>query len=94
MTDYYVAMQCPSKIAFASICCALYYMDLVSTIDRHVTIRFLEVMTGLNFDDQDLQQILKTMFNLMREHPRGSAAELDESVSSQDSVKCIIRLNV
>lgn len=73
--SYHVAMQSPSKIAFASMCCSLHYIDGLAIIDD------LQAMTGFNFDDQELQQILKTMLVLMQEHSHGS----DQSVSTQDS---------
>jgi hypothetical protein len=80
MTNYYVAMQCPSEIAFTSICCALYHVNSESRIDGLAIMQYLKVLTGLNPADQELQQLLETMFTLMHEH-----YNTDESVSSHHS---------
>ncbi|KAL3773546.1 hypothetical protein ACHAWO_012422 [Cyclotella atomus] len=63
MTNYFVAMHCPSKIAFTSICCALRHVNSLPAIDGLAIRKYLEVMTGLdlNCDDQELQLLLQTM---------------------------------
>jgi hypothetical protein len=84
MANYFVAMQCPSKIAFTSICCALRHVNSLPAIDGLAIRKYLEVMTGLdlNCDDQELQLLLQTMFTLMHEHSGGPS---EESISSHGS---------
>ncbi|KAL3783396.1 hypothetical protein ACHAWO_012867 [Cyclotella atomus] len=88
MTNYYVAMQCPSKIAFTSICCALHHVYSVQQSTAVAIMQYLQVLTGLNPADQELQQLLETMFTLMQDHSRRSLAashNTDESVSPHNS---------
>jgi hypothetical protein len=65
ITSYFVALHCPSTIAYASISCALQYMDAVSPVDGVSILQYLNMIPGAT-DGSRLQMLVRTMLSLVR----------------------------
>lgn len=88
VTRYSVALQDPSEIAFASVCCVLQYLEAISMIDSSSVLNYLRTFLGLELRDESQRMLFKTMVCLMREF-RTFRVD-DESFSTHDSPNCII----
>jgi hypothetical protein len=62
VTRYSVALQLPSEVAFTAICCALEYAEFDSTME---SLSLLQLVSGLNPNDQELRFLFKTMIRLV-----------------------------
>ena len=60
---YTTVLHYPSKIAFASLCCAMHHVD-VSLMNN---LSFLPMISGLNFRDERLRSLFKSMNGLIQE---------------------------
>ncbi|KAL3788896.1 hypothetical protein HJC23_002650 [Cyclotella cryptica] len=92
VTRYSIALQAPSAIAFASVLCALQYLDSMSSIDNLSFRHQLEMVSGMNADDPSVRALCKRMLCLMQmssSHQNESVEiQTDDgslSVSSEDS---------
>jgi hypothetical protein len=66
---YPIALHQPSEIAFASICCALQTLEAVTftSIDSVSVLHYLQMVSGLSFDDPALKHLFNTMVCLNQE---------------------------
>ena len=98
VTRYSVALQLPSEVAFTAICCALEYAEFDSTME---SLSLLQLVSGLNPNDQELRFLFKTMMRLVRtflsEPDSGSGAGIPQaqgevvSISSDESPMSVAR---
>lgn len=93
-TKYKLAIQLPSELALAAICCALEYAGLTSVN----SLSFLQTISGLRLNDTKLRSMFKTMIRLVvhelvPEMEREAIMERQrndgsDSVSSESSPVC------
>jgi hypothetical protein len=83
MMRYNVAIQAPSEIAFASICCALQYAEFSSTIDS-LSYLNLKVISGLSLTD--VKSLFEIMLNVVHEFCSCSEAAADRGPEDDEVV--------
>ena len=94
VTEYFMALQLPSQVAFAAVLCAV---DYVAPISFANSLAYLRMISGLDTNDAEFRLVLDTVMGLVirvfipTEQDRLENAAEDDSVSSDSSPTCIAK---
>lgn len=81
VTEYSVALQLPSQVAFAAICCAVEYAAPCCLANSR---SFLLTISGLDPDDTDLRSVINIMPTLLVRESHPAEQDRQESNTGRD----------
>jgi hypothetical protein len=91
ITSYDVSQQYHSVIACTAICCALQYLEVMSSVNSITILCYMKGVSGLNVEDPVTRRLFQTMVELLREFLPGGSVMIDGmSTLSQESPAGII----